>query len=70
MIFDIDKLSKDIYSSRNTGKKPVKSLREAAKEVGINHSVLTRVENGQTPAITTLIKICVWMEVNPGKYFK
>ena len=70
MIFDNKQLSEDIYSKRNTGKKPVKSLREAAKEAGMNHAVLARVENGQPPEINTLIKICKWLGVKPGKYFK
>lgn len=71
MIFDIDQLSKDIYKKRNTGKKDsFLSLRSAAKEAGLNHAVMTRVENGQAPEIATLIKICVWLGVKPGRYFK
>jgi hypothetical protein len=38
-----------------------KTLREAAKELGINHSTLTRIEHGNECGAETLATILVWL---------
>lgn len=37
------------------------SLISAAVDIGVNKATLSRVENGKTPDIFTLAKICWWM---------
>ncbi len=49
-------------------KRDRKTLREAAKEVGIGPATLMRVENGRVPDVTTFGKICKWLEVDPGSF--
>lgn len=38
-----------------------RTLREAAKEIGINHSTLTRIEHGEDCGSDTLATILVWL---------
>lgn len=45
-----------------------KTLREAAKDIGIGPATLMRVENGRIPDVTTFGKICKWLEVDPGSF--
>ena len=45
-----------------------KGIREAAKEVGISHATLSRVENGKIPDLDTFGKICVWLGEDPAVY--
>lgn len=45
-----------------------KTLREAAKEIGIGAATLMRIENGRIPDVTTFGNICKWLEVNPGSF--
>ena len=45
-----------------------KTLRQAAKEVGISAATLMRVESGRIPDVETFGKLCKWMGVDPGKY--
>lgn len=42
-------------------------IREAAKEIGISHSTLSRVERGFLPDLETFGKICKWLDVDPGE---
>ena len=37
------------------------SVREAAKDIGTSPATLSRVENGKTPDVFTLAKLCRWM---------
>lgn len=37
------------------------SVREAAADIGISPATVSRVENGKTPDIFTLAKLCWWM---------
>jgi hypothetical protein len=38
-----------------------RTLREAAKEIGINHCTLTRIEHGEECGSNTLATILVWL---------
>lgn len=42
------------------------AIRQAAKEIGISPTTLTRIENGNIPDIQTFKKICKWMETDAG----
>ena len=43
-------------------------VREAAKQIGISPSTLSRVENGKQPDLATFQKLCQWMGVNPSDF--
>jgi transcriptional regulator with XRE-family HTH domain len=43
-------------------------LRDAAREIGIGHATLMRVESGRIPDIETFGKICNWLGVDPGSF--
>ncbi len=45
-----------------------KTLRDAAKEIGIGAATLMRVEAGRVPDLDTFGKICKWLKVDPGGY--
>lgn len=44
-----------------------RGVREVAKEVGISHATLSRVERGYLPDLETFSKICRWLNVDPGE---
>ena len=41
-------------------------IREAAKEIGISPTTLTRIENGNIPDLQTFKKVCDWIGADPG----
>lgn len=45
-----------------------KSYREAAKEIGISHSDLLRIEKGTKPNLFNFTKLCKWLETDPNYY--
>lgn len=45
-----------------------KTLRDAAKEIGISAATLMRIEAGRVPDVETYGKICAWLGVDPGSY--
>lgn len=45
------------------------SLREAAKEIGISASTISRIANGDQPDIETFAALIRWLDVNPGQFF-
>lgn len=45
-----------------------KGIREAAREVGVSPSTLSRVENGHIPDLETYRKICIWLNEDPAVY--
>lgn len=44
-----------------------RGVRDVAKEIGISHSTLSRVERGFLPDLVTFGKICKWLNVDPGE---
>jgi len=59
---DLEALSKKIVEKRGS-----RGVRETAKEIGISHATLSRVERGYLPDLETFGKICQWLNVDPGK---
>lgn len=45
-----------------------KTLREAARGIGISPATLMRVESGRVPDVETFRKLCVWLRVDPAVY--
>lgn len=42
------------------------STRSAARQMGIAHTTLLRIENGKPADVGTLLKICAWLGVKPA----
>lgn len=45
-----------------------KTLREAARIIGISPATLMRVESGRVPDVETFGKLCTWLGVDPKVY--
>lgn len=45
-----------------------KTLRDAARDIGISAATLMRVEAGRVPDVETYGKLCTWLGVDPGSY--
>jgi transcriptional regulator with XRE-family HTH domain len=41
-----------------------RGIREVAREIGISHATLSRVERGHLPDLENYRKICKWMEID------
>lgn len=46
------------------------SLDKLSAEIEVGASTLCRVENGLDCSIYTFTKICAWLEMPPGAFFK
>ncbi|MBU6389173.1 helix-turn-helix domain-containing protein [Patescibacteria group bacterium] len=44
-----------------------RGLREIAKELGVSHTTLSRIESGKQPDLETFSKLCKWLEIDPGE---
>jgi transcriptional regulator with XRE-family HTH domain len=44
-----------------------RGVREVAREIGISHATLSRVERGFMPDLETFGKICRWLKVDPAE---
>jgi transcriptional regulator with XRE-family HTH domain len=45
-----------------------RTLREAAREVGIGAATLLRVESGRVPDVATFGRVCAWLQVDPAVF--
>lgn len=66
MEFLKDKFKKDLKTERIIEKEL--TVREAAKEIGVSASTISRIENGKTCEIESFLKICEWMGMFPEDY--
>ena len=46
------------------------SIRQAAAEIGISFSTLSRVEAGAQPDLTTFMQLCDWLQVPPERFLR
>ncbi len=44
-----------------------RGIRDTAREIGISHATLSRVERGYLPDLETFRKVCEWLEIDPGE---
>jgi transcriptional regulator with XRE-family HTH domain len=44
-----------------------RGVRAVAKEIGISHGTLSRVERGYMPDLETFSKICKWLDIDAGE---
>jgi transcriptional regulator with XRE-family HTH domain len=47
-----------------------RSLRQVAKETGVSFNTLVRVESGQQPSLTSFTRLCAWLGIWPGEFFR
>ncbi len=47
-------------------KRGKRGIREVAREIGIGHATLSRIESGKQPDLATFTKICIWLNVDPN----
>ena len=60
------KLTIQTLGRRVADKRGTRKVRETAKEIGITHSTLLRIEAGYLPDLDTFRKVCEWLEVDAG----
>ena len=68
MIFNIEKLRKDLITKRLIEEKL--SLREASVKSNISAATLSRVENSKLPDVETFAKLCEWLGTDAKSYFQ
>jgi DNA-binding Xre family transcriptional regulator len=49
-------------------KRGSRGVRAAAAEAEISSATFSRVENGHMPDLETFVKICRWVDRNPGEF--
>lgn len=54
-------LNTELFQRDIIKKREAKSLREAAKEIGISAATLQRIEQGKEPSLDSYIKLCFWL---------
>lgn len=45
------------------------SFREVAKQTGLSFSTVQRVEAGHMPDLVSLLRLALWLEVDPAEFF-
>lgn len=63
--FDISSLGELVRRRRGA-----LSIRQAADEAGVSFSTLARVESGSQPDLATFTRLCGWLGVTPGQFFR
>lgn len=61
------KLTIQTLGRKVAGSRGNRKIRETAKEIGITHSTLLRIEAGYLPDLNTFKKVCQWLGVDPGE---
>src|SRR6266511_1937827 len=46
------------------------SIRQAAAEAGVSFSTLSRVEAGAQPDLSTFLRLCAWLGVDPATFLR
>jgi transcriptional regulator with XRE-family HTH domain len=67
MRFLITELKKDLIIKRCIQNDM--SMDEAAKEMGVSKSTISRIEKSKLPDIETFGKVCKWLGEKTDKYF-
>lgn len=67
MKFDADKFSKTLKKKRAEAGL---SLLKLSALTGVGDVTIMRMERGEIPQIKTFTKICQWLEIQPGEFFK
>ena len=49
-------------------KRGARGVRGVAEDIGVSTATLSRVENGHQPDLSTLGKLCHWLEIDPSEF--
>jgi len=63
----VPELSLELLAKHSVETRAGQGVRETAKEIGISAATLSRVERGNLPDLDTFRRICIWLNVDPGK---
>lgn len=61
------KITLQTLGRKITDKRGTKGVRETAKEIGISHGTLSRLERGFLPDLETFKKVCQWLPIDPAE---
>jgi len=64
-----DAVKETMFTKMANEKKRI-GLRVFAKQIGISHSTLSRIENGNLPDVETFFRLCKWMKRSSEDFFK
>ena len=60
------KITLQTLGKKLADKRGKRGVRETAKEIGISHGTLSRLERGYLPDLDTFGKVCGWLGINPN----
>ena len=60
------KITLQTLGKKLADKRGVKGIRETAKDIGISHGTLSRLERGHLPDLDTFKKVCAWLDISPN----
>lgn len=60
------KITLQTLGKKLADKRGSKGVRETAKEIGISHGTLSRLERGHLPDLDTFRKVCTWLGISPN----
>mgnify|MGYP005815124079 CR=1 FL=1 len=63
MTISIDQLGQLMLAKRGS-----RGVRAAAADVDVSPATFSRVENGHMPDLETFVKICRWVDRDPGEF--
>jgi len=66
MKYDAEKLAIDLVTHRRG--RLMQTLREAGAEIGVSYSVVQKAEKRLPLSEKSFLKICQWLEKEPGAY--
>lgn len=68
MNYDKDALAAAVITKRQIESRV--SMREAGATIGVSKKTVHKAETRKPIEMKTLIKICAWLEKEPGEFFK
>lgn len=60
-------MTTNAFGKAIAAKRAKQSYRVVAPDIGINFSVLARIEHGQWPCVKSFIKLVRWLEIPPDR---
>jgi transcriptional regulator with XRE-family HTH domain len=60
------KITLQTLGKKLADKRGSKGVRETAKEIGISHGTLSRLERGYLPDLDAFKKVCAWLGISPN----
>lgn len=60
------KITLQTLGKKLADKRGDRGVRETAKQIGISHGTLSRLERGYLPDLDTFKKVCAWLGISPN----